>query len=156
MRAVRVLWGGEESGGYGVGLWSPERDGLLSGLLLAEASLAARRPLSDLRRGLAERFGASYYNRVDQPLRAPVADKALWAKEIAQKLPAKIAGVAVKEKRTRDGLKIVFADDAWLLLRPSGTEPLLRLYAETPDPIRTDRLLSQARDWVGARAKSEK
>jgi phosphomannomutase len=156
MQATKVLWGGEESGGYGVGLWSPERDGLLSGLLLAEASLAARKPLSELRRDLTKRFGASHYDRVDHPLRTAVTDKSAWAQEIARRLPAKIAGVAVKETRPRDGLKIIFDDDSWLLLRPSGTEPLLRTYAETPDPARTERLLSHAREWVAARTPSEK
>ncbi len=151
MARRKTLLGGEESGGYGVGLWGLERDGILSGLLLIEMVLASGKPLSALRREMSEKFGASDFQRVDLPLRTPVPDKAAWAAAVAERVPEKLAGRLVKEKRTADGLKIVLADGAWLLLRPSGTEPLLRTYAETPDPAATAQLLRKAQEWAGTK-----
>ncbi len=154
MAKTRVLWGGEESGGYGVGLWSLERDGLLAGLLLVEAVLASGKALSALRRETAERFGASSFARADLSLKAPVADKAVWVQTILKRIPGKLAGLAVKETRALDGLKIVLTDDSWVLLRPSGTEPLLRTYAESPTPAVTRALLSKAQEWAGGKTTS--
>lgn len=151
MVKTRVLWGGEESGGYGVGLWGPERDGLLTGLLLIEAVLAAGKPLSVLRREITEKYGASVFQRVDHPLKAPVVDKAAWVQTVTKRIPAKVAGVPVKETRSTDGLKVVLEGGAWVLLRPSGTEPLMRVYAESPTAELTQQLLAKAQDWAGAK-----
>jgi phosphomannomutase len=152
MGKKRVLLGGEESGGYGVGLWTPERDGVLMGLLLMELVTAAGRPLSVLVRELAAAHGASSFQRADTPLRAPVADKNLWTEAVSKRVPEKFAGRVVKERRTLDGLKVVFDDASWVLLRPSGTEPLLRVYAETPDSARTAQLVAKAQEWAAVRA----
>jgi phosphomannomutase len=152
MAKTKVLWGGEESGGYGVGLWGPERDGLLSGLLLVEALLAFKKPLSVLGQEMQKRFGASSFSRVDLSLKAPVVDKAAWIQSITKKIPAKLAGQPVKETRDKDGLKVVLADESWVLLRPSGTEPLMRLYAEATSPETAALLLSKAQDWSGAKS----
>lgn len=151
MAKIRVLWGGEESGGYGVGLWGPERDGVLTGLLLVEAVLAAGKPLSVLRKELTDKLGASEFSRVDHPLKAPVVDKAAWVATVTKRIPAKVGGVAVKETRNTDGLKVVLTDGSWVLLRPSGTEPLLRAYAESPTAALTQQLLTKAQEWAGAK-----
>jgi phosphomannomutase len=144
MRKGKVLLGGEESGGYGVGLWAPERDGILSGLLLLELVLTKKQPLSVLRKNLEAEYGASFFQRQDYPIRAPIADKKRWAEALAAKL-SKHPDKAVKEMRTLDGLKIIWEND-WLLLRPSGTEPLLRTYAESPTKDRTKQLLQKAQE----------
>jgi len=147
----RVVLGGEESGGYGVGLWSAERDGVLMGLLLMELVALSRRPLSVLTRELAAAHGASVFQRADLALRAPVAEKTLWVQAVSKRVPEKFAGHTVKHRRTLDGLKVIFDDDAWVLLRPSGTEPLMRVYAETPDAARTAQLLAKAQEWAAVR-----
>jgi phosphomannomutase len=152
MRAGKTLLGGEESGGYGVGLWGLERDGVLMGLLLAEMVMARRKPLSALRREMEEKFGASHFQRTDAPMKLAIPDKAKWAAAVKGHLPPKIGGVAVKECRTGDGAKIVLEDGAWVLLRPSGTEPLLRLYAESPDAARTQQLLTKAQELANSKA----
>lgn len=152
MAKTKVLWGGEESGGYGVGLWAPERDGILSGLLVLEAVLAYKKPLSVLRAEMAKRFGPSAFSRVDLSIKAPVTDKAAWSQSILKKMPAKVAGQTVKETRDKDGLKILFTDESWVLLRPSGTEPLLRLYAEAPTQEAATLLVTKAQEWAGGKS----
>jgi phosphomannomutase len=147
----KVLLGGEESGGYGVGIFQPERDGLLSGLLLLEYVLAEGKPLSVLRGEMEAKYGASKFLREDYPMRSAVTDKAKWAEHLIKHLPAKIGGTPVKDTRTTDGLKIFLEDNSWLLLRPSGTEPLMRTYAESPDLKKTQALLSKAQEMVNMR-----
>lgn len=151
MAKTKSVLGGEESGGYGVGLWGLERDGILSGLLLMELVLAARKPLSVLRKEMYAEFGVSDYQRVDLPLRPPVPDRAAWEKAVADRVPEKLFGKAVRQKKRGDGLKIIMEDGSWLLVRPSGTEPLLRTYAETPDPATTAQLLRKAQEWAGTK-----
>jgi phosphomannomutase len=151
MAKRKTVLGGEESGGYGVGLWGLERDGILSGLLLLEAVMATGKPLSALRREMTEAFGASDFQRSDIKLKAPVEDKAAWVAAVAKRVPERLAGRSVLEKRTRDGLKIILDGGAWLLLRPSGTEPLLRTYAESPAPALTAQLLHKAQEWAATK-----
>jgi phosphomannomutase len=151
MARCKTLLGGEESGGYGVGVWGLERDGILSGLLLMELVLAEGKPLSVLRQEMYKEFGVSDYQRVDLPLRTPIPDRAAWEKAVAQRVPEKLTGKVVRQKKSGDGLKIILEDGSWLLLRPSGTEPLLRTYAETPDPVTTAQLLRKAQEWAGTK-----
>ena len=89
---------------------------------------------------MAEEYGASYYMRRDLPLLKPV-DKAQLTDKMRKKLPKKINGLKIAEVLTLDGLKIIFENDEWLLVRPSGTEPLLRVYAETAAKKDTQALL---------------
>jgi phosphomannomutase len=151
----KVLWGGEESGGYGVGLFQPERDGILSGLLLMEYVLTEGKPLSALREQMEAKYGVSRFLREDYPMRSPVGDKVRWADHLIKHLPAKLAGTPIKTTKTLDGLKIILEDDSWLLLRPSGTEPLMRTYAESPDLTKTRILLAKAQDMVNMKPPAE-
>jgi phosphomannomutase len=134
MRTEGVLFGGEESGGFGFRGCVPERDGLLAGLLILEMMamrcLDLRSILADLRR----RFGHWFYLRGDLELARPVDPRRLqrWARAGA-KLPDR-ADLKTREIQTLDGVKLIFEDKAWLLMRPSGTEPLLRIYAEARTP----------------------
>lgn len=139
----KVLLGGEESGGYGIGLWSPERDGLLCGLLFLEMLAMKKKPLSVLVDDLYNRFGASNFKRVDFSL-PDGFDKVAWLAYISSILGQEIAGVPVKSVITTDGLKIVTQDDSWFLMRPSGTEPLTRTYAEASTTHLLDSLIAEA------------
>jgi phosphomannomutase len=156
MKKGKVMWGGEESGGYGVGVFAPERDGLLSGLLLMEYVLAEGKPLSVLRQEMEAEYGASHFLREDYPMRNPITDRKRWTDHLISHLPAKLGGTAIKETQTLDGLKIILEDASWLLLRPSGTEPLMRTYAESPDLKKTQAILAKAQDFVNMKIPQEK
>lgn len=140
----KVLLGGEESGGYGVGLWSPERDGLLCALLLLELLAKAKKPLSVLVSDMQKRFGQSHFERVDFPVKFSV-DKTAWITYLASTLGPTLAGMPIKKINTIDGLKIVLEDDSWFLLRPSGTEPLIRTYSEATSADAVKKLLQEAK-----------
>lgn len=139
----KVLLGGEESGGYGVGLWAPERDGLVCALLLIELLAKEKSPLSELVEKMMSRFGKSNFKRVDFPLDHPVPKEA-WTNNIQTHLPEKIGGLAVRQVLSFDGIKVFLEDDSWVLMRPSGTEPLIRTYAESPDIKLMDALIAEA------------
>jgi alpha-D-glucose phosphate-specific phosphoglucomutase len=128
-----VLIGGEESGGISIRGHIPEGDGVLMGLLLLEIVAHAGVPLKDLIRDLLQRYGPHHYTRKDLPLARPVAKKEM-VKRLTEGAPGAIGGVKVREVRSNDGVKYLLADDSWLLIRPSGTEPVLRVYAESPEP----------------------
>ncbi len=124
-----VLIGGEESGGISFKGHIPEGDGPIMGLLLVEMIAAANRPLGVLVNDLLEEVGPALYERVDLRLSRPVA-KAEMTEFLTKQAPKEIGGQAVEEVSQRDGVKYIMADDSWLLIRPSGTEPVLRVYAE--------------------------
>jgi len=124
-----VLIGGEESGGISFKGHIPEGDGPIMGLLLVEMIAAAGRPLVELVGELVEEVGPAHYERVDLRLSRPVA-KDEMTEFITRQAPREIGGQKVSEVSQRDGVKYILADDSWLLIRPSGTEPVLRVYAE--------------------------
>jgi len=124
-----VLLGGEESGGISIKGHIPEGDGILMSLLLMEIVAEARVPLSELIADLQQHFGPTVYERHDLHLAAPVSKKEMVARLVAA-APATIAGESVIKVDSYDGVKYHLADDSWLLIRPSGTEPVLRVYAE--------------------------
>jgi phosphomannomutase len=128
-----VLIGGEESGGISIRGHIPEGDGVLMGLLLLEIVAQAGAPLKELIADLQRQYGPHHYARKDLPLARPVAKKDM-VKRLVEGAPGAIGGGSVREVRTNDGVKYLLADDSWLLIRPSGTEPVLRVYAESPEP----------------------
>lgn len=139
-----VLIGGEESGGIGVKGHIPERDGMLAALLLLELIAVEGKPLGQLLRALEAKLGPHRYSRLDLPLVGEPVDLqsvCQWAKRSA---PAPL-----QEVRNLDGLKFLFQDGSWLLLRPSGTEPVLRVYAEAPSPGGVEQLLNWGKAIVG-------
>ena len=139
-----VLMGGEESGGMSILGHIPEGDGVLMGLLLLEMMAVRGASLADLVDDLLARVGPAHYQRLDLRLRRAV-DKAAVTRQLADQAPASIGGQAVVEVNTRDGCKYILADDSWLLIRPSGTEPVLRVYAEARTPAMLDALLAHGR-----------
>ena len=129
MMSEDVLIGGEESGGISFKGNIPEGDGPAMGLLLVEMVTAAKKPLHEMVKELLEDVGPVHYARTDLRLSHPVA-KSEMTEFLTKQAPAEIGGMKVVEVSTRDGVKYVLGDDSWLLIRPSGTEPVLRVYAE--------------------------
>jgi len=129
MMSEDVLVGGEESGGISFKGHIPEGDGIAMGLLLIEMVAEAKKPLHEMVDDLLEDVGPAFYERSDLRLKRPVA-KTEMTELLTKQAPVEIGGERVEEISTRDGLKYILADDSWLLIRPSGTEPVLRVYAE--------------------------
>ena len=129
MMSGDVLIGGEESGGISFKGHIPEGDGPIMGLLLVEMIAAAKKSLHEMVNELLEDVGPAFYERSDLRLSRPVA-KAEMTDFLTKQAPAEIGGEKVSEVGTRDGVKYILSDDSWLLIRPSGTEPVLRVYAE--------------------------
>jgi alpha-D-glucose phosphate-specific phosphoglucomutase len=124
-----VLIGGEESGGISFRGHIPEGDGVIMGLLLVEIVAASGKTLGELVEDLLEQVGPAYYDRTDLRLRHPVA-KEHMTERLVNDHPAEIGGQRIVGVSQLDGVKYILADDSWLLIRPSGTEPVLRVYAE--------------------------
>lgn len=139
---------GEESGGYAWKGAIAERDGLLTAMLFLEMCTTLGKTPSQLWKDVETRYGASFYKRIDYRIHRPIADKAVWTTKLIKKLPKKILNTPIKELIQTDGLKIVLEDGHWLLMRPSGTEPLMRVYAESDKAERTQALLDTAKKWV--------
>ena len=129
MMTEDVLIGGEESGGISFKGHIPEGDGPMMGLLLVEMIAQSGRTLHSLVQDLLEDVGPAHYERTDLRLSRPVA-KAEMTEFLTKQAPAEIGGEQVAEVSQRDGIKYIMGDDSWLLIRPSGTEPVLRVYAE--------------------------
>lgn len=136
-----ILIGGEESGGISFRGHIPEGDGILMGLLLIEIVAQARVSLHELVEDLLARVGPAYYQRNDLRLDRPVA-KARISRSLKDDAPGSIGGETVVEVLDTDGVKYILRDDSWLLIRPSGTEPVLRVYAEGQSQAMVDALLS--------------
>ena len=129
MISENVLIGGEESGGISIQGNIPEGDGVLMGLLLIEMVSVYGKSLHTLVNELLEEVGPAFYERKDQRLKYPIQKKEM-VQYLLDNKPAEIGGVKVTELLTIDGVKYIMDDDSWLLIRPSGTEPVLRVYAE--------------------------
>jgi phosphomannomutase len=132
-----ALAGGEESGGYGIGTHLHNKDGVLLAGLLAAAH--TERPLDERIDALFEQYGTIVQQR--RSIDCPDDQKAAVIAALDGSVPDQIAGTAVGEIQTVDGFKIRLVDDSWLLVRPSGTEPKLRVYAEAPTEQRVTALL---------------
>jgi phosphomannomutase len=144
------LLGGEESGGIGYGNHIPERDGLLSGLYLLEAMAQTGADLSALYQDLQTQTGYNCdYDRIDLPLASLEVKDKLQA-QLINSPPTEILGKSVINCLTVDGYKFTLADHSWLLIRFSGTEPLLRLYCEAADLDQVHQTLQWAKQWAEA------
>jgi len=135
-----VLIGGEESGGISFKGHIPEGDGILMGLLLIEIISSNKTTLYELVEDLLKEVGPAFYERRDQRLSHPVSKDKLTEK-LQTDVPASIGGESVIGVSSVDGVKYLLADESWLLIRPSGTEPVLRLYAEGRSPEMVTELL---------------
>jgi len=142
-----VLIGGEESGGIGVAGHLPERDGILNAWLLLESVATTGKSLAEQFAEIEKEVGFKHaFDRLD--LRLPdLAFKERAMAELAE--PRPLAGRKVTAVENLDGYKWHLGEDAWVLFRPSGTEPVLRIYAEASDPETVGRILSEARALIG-------
>ncbi|MFN8455515.1 MAG: hypothetical protein U0401_12750 [Anaerolineae bacterium] len=143
-----VLLGGEESGGISIKGHIPEGDGILMGLLLLEIVAEAGVPLTELIADLQRNFGPTVYQRHDLHLKNPISKEEM-VKRLVDLAPETMAGEHVVKVDHYDGVKYHLADDSWLLIRPSGTEPLLRVYAEAGSEAAVKALLQQGRELAG-------
>lgn len=137
-----ILIAAEESGGLGVKGHIPERDGIYIGLLLCELMATRKKKLSELVDEIMTEFGWHYFNRYDAHLTEKEKQRIL---AIYKKGIKEIGGNAVRRVETKDGFKL-FVDNGWVLVRPSGTEPLIRYYAEADTPEKVEALLKAARE----------
>jgi phosphomannomutase len=142
MLTRRILIGGEESGGIGFGFFLPERDGVLSGLMVAECLAHYAKPLSDIVRDMEDEFGSLHYDRRD--LHRPMEQSARLIEKIRAGTLDSVFGRDLANREEKDGVKLNFKDGSWLLFRKSGTEPIIRIYCESPDAGRVERMLQLA------------
>jgi phosphoglucomutase len=146
-----VALGGEESAGLSIHGHLPEKDGILACLLVAEMIAARRASLDEQLGDLFRRVGREFWP-LRTNLRLPDAVKARTMERLGSDFGTFLGRRVTRADRT-DGLKLIFDDGAWILLRLSGTEPLLRIYTEAATRTESARLASQAREWVFAAAK---
>ncbi|MGH2442054.1 MAG: phosphoglucomutase/phosphomannomutase family protein [Chloroflexota bacterium] len=147
MQAHDAMIGGEESGGYAFRGHIPERDGSLAGLYLLEMMLSYDMPLSGIVQHVQEMAGPSYYDRID--VRFPEERRAEVIDKFRGEHPGEIAGEKVQNVQTLDGFKYFLADGSWLLVRASGTEPMIRLYTEATSPAMAKRVLDAGKEMAG-------
>jgi len=145
-----AVFGGEESGGYAWKGNLPERDGLVTGMLFLEMCAVTKKTPSQLWGEIEAKYGKSCFQRVDFHLSKAVPDKQVWADKLKKKLPKKVLGAPIQSLLDFDGLKVILEGDHWVLMRPSGTEPLMRTYAETDSADKTKALLELAQKWTHA------
>jgi len=135
MEKENVLVGGEEAGGIGFKGYIPERDGTLAGLLLLEMMIYRNKTMLEILNEMEDRFGRYYYLREDLKLQAPSSKL-----QDLQKIK-RILGKEVVEVKDYDGIKLICSDGSWLMFRSSGTEPLIRVYAESGGLKRSEKLI---------------
>jgi phosphomannomutase len=144
---VGAMFGGEESGGYAFGDHIPERDGFVSGLFLLDFMAVTGRTMSGLIDYLFEQIGPHYYDRID--LTYDVTQREAVLQRMQQANPDRLVGLRVTGIVTLDGFRFDLEDGGWVIVRFSGTEPLLRIYCETTHGDRVQALLDAARELAG-------
>jgi alpha-D-glucose phosphate-specific phosphoglucomutase len=147
MREHDAMIGGEESGGYAFRGHIPERDGSLAAMYVMELLQAYDMPMSEIVQRLQEEAGPSYYERID--VRFPEEKREEVYGRFAGEHPSEIAGQKVDHVQTLDGYKYFLADGSWLLVRSSGTEPLIRLYTESTSPEMAQQVLKAGKQMAG-------
>jgi phosphomannomutase len=148
-----ILIGGEESGGIGYSRFLPERDGILNCLLLANVMAEEGKPLGQLVADIQREFGPHYYGRRDLHIPENVKQNAI--QRARSESTQSLGKYRVMKKENLDGVKF-FLDapanrngaEAWILFRASGTEPLLRAYAEAASPELVSEILADAQNFV--------
>ncbi len=144
MRQHDAMVGGEESGGFAVRGHIPERDGVLICLLLLECMTMTGKSLGTLVHEMEAEYGPHRYDRLDLRL-ASLEEQDRVVASLAASAPDQILSVPVRHVETMDGIKLTRADHSWVMLRASGTEPLLRIYAEAPSESEVNALLAWGR-----------
>ncbi|MGH9560715.1 MAG: phosphoglucomutase/phosphomannomutase family protein, partial [Terracidiphilus sp.] len=146
LREDKIALGGEESAGMTIRGHLPEKDGILACLLVAEMIAARQTSLAQQLRDLFKRVGREFW---------PIRLNLHLPPEVQAKLPERLrgdfqefTGRRVARMNRIDGLKLIFENGDWLLMRASGTEPVVRIYAEAASPAASEKLAADARAWV--------
>lgn len=135
-----VLVGGEESGGISLRGHIPEGDGILMGLMILEIMAHYKTPLHEIVANLQANYGPAHYARIDVQVDHQRPKKQIVG-QLEACVPEKLAGESIARIDKLDGIKFILSDESWLLIRPSGTEPILRIYAEARSPEMVKQLL---------------
>ncbi len=147
MISEQAIIGGEESGGFGYKGHIPERDGILSALFMVEMMSVTGKNPSELILDLRKRVGEYSYKRVDVSFAE--SDTPRLRKKFSTLNPKYIAGLRVSDTDNLDGLRFILEDGSWLIIRFSGTEPLLRIYSESENPDTVTALINDTKDMLG-------
>jgi alpha-D-glucose phosphate-specific phosphoglucomutase len=147
MMEKNAIIGGEESGGYGFRGHVPERDAILAGLYFLDFMVKAGKTPSQLLDYLYSKVGPHYYDRRDFHISA--AKRQIILHRLGSSLPDTVAGSKVTKVDTTDGLRLFLDDESWLLIRFSGTEPLVRIYAEAESLEKAKALLDEGKKLIG-------
>ena len=142
-----ALVGGEESGGYSFRGHIPERDGIVAGLFLLDMMVKIDKTPSQLVEYLFRKVGPHYYDRLDVHFNA--SERVAILDRLGHAEPATLAGVSVARVNRSDGFKFVLANESWLLVRFSGTEPIMRIYSEAESPAKVQELLAAGKAIAG-------
>jgi phosphomannomutase len=141
-----ILLGGEESGGIGTKLYLPERDATVMALLLVEVMAWHKKSLGELVAQLHAEFGEHHYGRIDLELKPGQKERAIEYFSGAK--VKRVLEYDVARRENLDGIKVYLGDTGWVMLRASGTEPMLRVYSETRSPSATRKILEETRSIV--------
>jgi alpha-D-glucose phosphate-specific phosphoglucomutase len=147
MMKKKAIIGGEESGGYGFRGHVPERDAILAGLYFLDFMAKTKKTPSQLLDYLYSKVGPHYYDRRD--FHISVAKRQAIVHQLSSSPPATVAGSRVTKIDTTDGFRFFLGDESWLLIRFSGTEPLVRIYAEAESLERASQLLDEGKELTG-------
>jgi len=158
MIETNALLGGEESGGFAVRGHIPERDGILIGLMFADMMVKTGKTISGILADLEQRVGPHAYARHDIHLQRDTyeTDRKRILETLEKNEPHEVAGVPVQRVRSDDGFKFYLRDGSWVLLRASGTEPLIRIYSEAADPGAVSARLAALEEIVGLTYHAER
>ena len=141
-----ILLGGEESGGIGTKLYLPERDATVMSLLLVEVMAWHKKTLGELVALLQAEFGEHHYGRIDLELKAGQKERAI--EHFSGEKVTRVLDWNVARREDLDGIKLYLDELGWVMLRASGTEPMLRVYSETRSPAATRKILEETRAIV--------
>lgn len=150
MEEEDILIGGEEAGGIGFKGYIPERDGSLAGLLLLEMMAYQGKSIARILSEMEKEFGRYYYLREDKYLRGFTSRKSAVLSSRIKKFTSlkRLLGKKVDQVKDFDGVKLICEDESWLMLRRSGTEPLVRIYSEAKSLARSKKLISFGRGFI--------
>ncbi len=141
METEDIVAGGEEAGGMGVKGYIPERDGTMAGLLLIEMMVYRNKDMLKILNDTEKQFGKYYYVRQDLHLAKRLEPK-------KENLPSELLGKKVVDVKDYDGIKLICEDESWLMFRGSGTEPIMRTYAEAKSLARAKKLLALGKEII--------
>ena len=142
-----ILIGGEESGGIGIKMGIPDKNGPLVALLLLEAMVYSNKSISEIKSDIVDRFGLYCLHRTDILFKNNDEKDEVISK-FCTKMPSSFADEKIKDVYTLDGIKCILEDGSWILFRPSGTEPVFRIYAEASSHEKSYKMLNECESFI--------